>query len=157
MSATVNVGMLELDRKLSKVLDCARQQPVSVSRYGSPWVWVVSHETWIGQIQLTRYVPPRHPLVALREHIDDTLRAHAALLRQASLECGLTLDAAILCRTHILQLLYPTGSRPSSSAWRNSSATPAWPATASSSSSKVGAHSQPLPSDRPANQRNNRL
>ena len=39
MSATVNVGMLELDRKLSKVLDCARQQPVSVSRYGSPWVW----------------------------------------------------------------------------------------------------------------------
>lgn len=111
MSATVNVGMLELDRKLSKVLDCARQQPVSVSRYGSPWVWVVSHETWIGQIQLTRYVPPRHPLVALREHIDDTLRAHAALLRQASLECGLTLDAAILCRTHILQLLYPAGSK----------------------------------------------
>ena len=81
MSATVNVGMLELDRKLSKVLDCARQQPVSVSRYGSPWVWVVSHETWIGQIQLTRYVPPRHPLVALREHVDDALRAHADLLR----------------------------------------------------------------------------
>ena len=83
MSATVNVGMLELDRKLSKVLDRARQQPVSVSRYGSPWVWVVSHETWIGQIQLTRYVPPRHPLVALREHVDDALRAHADLLRQA--------------------------------------------------------------------------
>ena len=112
MSATVNVGMLELDRKLSKVLDCARQQPVSVSRYGSPWVWVVSHETWIGQIQLTRYVPPRHPLVALREHVDDTLRAHADLLRAASAECGLTLDAAILCRTHILQLLYPAGSKP---------------------------------------------
>ena len=61
MSAIVTVGMLELDRKLSKVLDSARRVPVSVSRYGSPWVWVVSHEAWMGQVQLTRFVPPRHP------------------------------------------------------------------------------------------------
>ena len=61
VSAIVTVGMLELDRKLSKVLDSARRVPVSVSRYGSPWVWVVSHEAWMGQVQLTRFVPPRHP------------------------------------------------------------------------------------------------
>ena len=111
MSAIVTVGMLELDRKLSKVLDSARRVPVSVSRYGSPWVWVVSHEAWMGQVQLTRFVPPRHPLVGLREHVDDVLRGHAAMLERAVAQLALRTDAAVLCRAFILQLLYPVGSR----------------------------------------------
>ena len=110
VSAIVTVGMLELDRKLSKVLDSARRVPVSVSRYGSPWVWVVSHEAWMGQVQLTRFVPPRHPLVGLREHVDDVLRGHAAML-EAVAQLALRTDAAVLCRAFILQLLYPVGSR----------------------------------------------
>ena len=111
VSAIVTVGMLELDRKLSKVLDSARRVPVSVSRYGSPWVWVVSHEAWMGQVQLTRFVPPRHPLVGLREHVDDVLRGHAAMLERAVAQLALRTDAAVLCRAFILQLLYPVGSR----------------------------------------------
>src|SRR3546814_5024798 len=38
------VGMQELDQRLSKIVEAARKQPVSVYRYGAPWVWIVSQD-----------------------------------------------------------------------------------------------------------------
>ena len=60
---------------------------------------------------------PAHPLRAaqaslgLREHVDDVLRGHAAMLERAVAQLALRTDAAVLCRAFILQLLYPVGSR----------------------------------------------
>ena len=40
------VGMQELDQRLSKIVEAARKKPVSVYRYGAPWVWIVSQDDW---------------------------------------------------------------------------------------------------------------
>ena len=109
MSAIVTVGMLELDRKLSKVLDSARRVPVSVSRYGSPWGGVARGLDGAGSAHPLRAA--QASLVGLREHVDDVLRGHAAMLERAVAQLALRTDAAVLCRAFILQLLYPVGSR----------------------------------------------
>ena len=49
--------------------------------------------------------------MGLREHVDDVLRGHAAMLERAVAQLALRTDAAVLCRAFILQLLYPVGSR----------------------------------------------
>ena len=109
VSAIVTVGMLELDRKPSKVLDSARRVPVSVSRHGSPCGWCRTRPGW-GRSSSPASCRPGI-LVGLREHVDDVLRGHAAMLERAVAQLALRTDAAVLCRAFILQLLYPVGSR----------------------------------------------
>jgi PHD/YefM family antitoxin component YafN of YafNO toxin-antitoxin module len=45
------VGMQELDQRLSKIVEAARKKPVSVYRYGAPWVWIVSQDDWQGALK----------------------------------------------------------------------------------------------------------
>ena len=68
------VGMQELDQRLSKIVEAARKKPVSVYRYGAPWVWIVSQDDWQSALkELSSYVPPGHSLVMLRPQIEELL------------------------------------------------------------------------------------
>ena len=52
------VGMQELDQRLSKIVEAARKKPVSVYRYGAPWVWIVSQDDWQGALkEVASYIP----------------------------------------------------------------------------------------------------
>lgn len=76
------VGMQELDQKLSKVVQSARTRPVSVHRYGAPWVWIVSQEAWQRlQVDIESFLPLRHPLIELREKLANLDIAHFELTR----------------------------------------------------------------------------
>ena len=67
------VGMQELDQKLSRVVEAARIRPVSVFRYGLPWVWIVSQEAWQKmQMDIHDFLPLEHPLINLKEKLLDT-------------------------------------------------------------------------------------
>src|SRR3546814_8902608 len=82
------VGMQELDQRLSKIVEAARKQPVSVYRYGAPWVWIVSQDDWQGALkEVSSYIPQGHSLVLLRPQIDDLLDDHRDVLQ------GLTASA----------------------------------------------------------------
>ncbi len=58
--------MQELDTRLSKIVDEARDQPVAVTRYNAPWVWIVSHNVWVDIEKLKSVVPEGHPLAEVR-------------------------------------------------------------------------------------------
>ena len=76
------VGMQELDQRLSKIVEAARKKPVSVYRYGAPWVWIVSQDDWQGALkEVSSYIPAGHSLVLLRPQIDDILDLHRDLLQ----------------------------------------------------------------------------
>ena len=78
------VGMQELDQRLSKIVEAARKKPVSVYRYGAPWVWIVSQEDWQGaRKEVSSYIPAGHSLVLLRPQIDEVLEQHRDLLQAA--------------------------------------------------------------------------
>lgn len=81
MERTTRVGMQELDKHLSRIVENARRAPVAVHRYGAPWVWIVSQELWCQQRQqrLEDYLPLDHPLYALSHQLDqDGLVDHLA-------------------------------------------------------------------------------
>lgn len=60
------VNMLELDRHLSHVLEQARGAPVSVQRYGQPWVWILSADAWSDAMRWSTLDTSSHPLMQLR-------------------------------------------------------------------------------------------
>lgn len=60
------VNMLELDRHLSHVLEQARGAPVSVQRYGQPWVWILSADAWSDAMRWSALDTSNHPLMLLR-------------------------------------------------------------------------------------------
>ena len=105
------VGMQELDQRLSKIVEAARKKPVSVYRYGAPWVWIVSQEDWQGALkEVSSYIPPGHSLVLLRPQIDDLLDAHRELLHDLNAEPGMLIPAQTVMHILLLQLLYSVPS-----------------------------------------------
>jgi len=98
------VGMQELDQRLSKIVEAARKKPVSVYRYGAPWVWIVSQEDWQGALkEVSSYIPAGHSLVLLRPQIDDILDHHRDLLQA---EPGTQIAPQTVLQILLLQLLY---------------------------------------------------
>ncbi|MFJ7315221.1 transposase [Pseudomonas sp. NPDC098747] len=105
------VGMQELDQRLSKIVEAARKKPVSVYRYGAPWVWIVSQDDWQGALkEVSSYIPPGHSLVLLRPQIDDLLDAHRDLLHVLNAEPGMLIPAQTVMHILLLQLLYSVPS-----------------------------------------------
>ena len=102
----LRVTMQELDARLSKIVERAREGPVAVNRYGSPWVWIVSHQAWVQADNLRALVPQSHPLVALRDQVEDTLRCERTLLAELERQHGGTVDAATLFKSLVLQIIY---------------------------------------------------
>ncbi|TFY90678.1 transposase [Pseudomonas nabeulensis] len=102
------VGMQELDQRLSKIVEAARKKPVSVYRYGAPWVWIVSQEDWQGALkEVSSYIPAGHSLVLLRPQIDEVLDQHRDALLA---EPGMLIAPQTLVHILLLQLLYSVPS-----------------------------------------------
>lgn len=81
MESYSKVGMQELDQRLSKIVEAARKKPVSVYRYGAPWVWIVSQEDWQGALkEVSSYIPPGHSLALLKPQIESLLGEEAKVL-----------------------------------------------------------------------------
>lgn len=102
------VGMQELDQRLSKIVEAARKKPVSVYRYGAPWVWIVSQDDWQGALkEVSSYIPVGHSLVLLRPQIDEVLEQHRYLLQA---EPGMLIAPQTVVQILLLQLLYSVPS-----------------------------------------------
>lgn len=102
------VGMQELDQRLSKIVEAARKKPVSVYRYGAPWVWIVSQEDWQGALkEVSSYIPACHSLVLLRPQIDEVLDQHRDWL---ATEPSMTIAPQTVLQILLLQLLYSVPS-----------------------------------------------
>ncbi|WP_237886028.1 transposase [Pseudomonas sp. PGPR40] len=105
------VGMQELDQRLSKIVEAARTKPVSVYRYGAPWVWIVSQDDWQGALkEVSSYIPPGHSLVLLRPQIDDLLEVHRDVLHGLNAEPGMLIAPQTVMHILLLQLLYSVPS-----------------------------------------------
>ncbi|MCE4053048.1 transposase [Pseudomonas sp. Au-Pse12] len=105
------VGMQELDQRLSKIVEAARKKPVSVYRYGAPWVWIVSQDDWQGALkEVSSYIPPGHSLVLLRPQIDELLDQHRDLLQGLNAEPGMLIAPRTVMHILLLQLLYSVPS-----------------------------------------------
>lgn len=59
------IGVLDLRRNLSALLETTQRRPLMVHRYGSPWVCVVSDPQWQQQSVLLEFDPLGHPLSML--------------------------------------------------------------------------------------------
>ena len=106
MSRKPNIGIRELKENLSAVVDSAWEHPVSVHRYGSPWVWIVSHEVWTRNTRRIDFNPAGHPLAAVRQHLDMAMRERqrrACMRRRCGPCCA---SRAPLLRALAVQLLY---------------------------------------------------
>ncbi|TWR66289.1 transposase [Pseudomonas grimontii] len=102
------VGMQELDQRLSKIVEAARKKPVSVYRYGAPWVWIVSQDDWQGALkEVSSYIPAGHSLVLLRPQIEEVLEQHRDLLQ---VEPGMLIAPRTVVQILLLQLLYSVPS-----------------------------------------------
>lgn len=101
------VGMQELDQRLSKIVEAARKKPVSVYRYGAPWVWIVSQDDWQGALkEVSSYIPPGHSLVLLRPQIEELLYQHRDILQGLNAEPGMLIAPQTVMHILLLQLLY---------------------------------------------------
>ncbi|MFK9004105.1 transposase [Pseudomonas pergaminensis] len=102
------VGMQELDQRLSKIVEAARKKPVSVYRYGAPWVWIVSQDDWQGaRKEVSSYIPASHSLVLLRPQIDEVLDQHRDWL---TTEPAMSIAPQTVLQILLLQLLYSVPS-----------------------------------------------
>ena len=102
------VGMQELDQRLSKIVEAARKKPVSVYRYGAPWVWIVSQDDWQGALkEVASFIPAGHSLVLLRPQIDEILDQHRDWLVA---EAPMSIAPHTVLQILLLQLLYSVPS-----------------------------------------------
>ncbi|MBI8575864.1 transposase [Pseudomonas aeruginosa] len=107
MESYSKVGMQELDQRLSKIVEAARKKPVSVYRYGAPWVWIVSQEDWQGALkEVSSYIPPGYSLALLKPQIESLLGEEAKVLSALAREHGMQLAPEPLIHALLLQLLY---------------------------------------------------
>ncbi|WP_193384716.1 transposase [Pseudomonas chlororaphis] len=107
MERYAKVGMQELDQRLAKIVEAARKKPVSVYRYGAPWVWIVSQDDWQGALkEVSSYIPPGHSLVLLRPQIDALLDQHRDILQGLDAEPGMLIAPRTVMHILLLQLLY---------------------------------------------------
>ena len=102
------VGMQELDQRLSKIVEAARKKPVSVYRYGAPWVWIVSQDDWQGALkEVSSYIPAGHSLVLLRPQIDEVLEQHRDWIVA---DPAMSIAPQTVLQILLLQLLYSVPS-----------------------------------------------
>ncbi len=107
MDGYSKVGMQELDQRLSKIVEAARKKPVSVYRYGAPWVWIVSQDDWQSALkEVSSYIPPGHSLVLLRPQIDEVMGKALAELQGWAATQQLQVPLPALLHALLLQLLY---------------------------------------------------
>ncbi|WP_144631022.1 transposase [Bordetella genomosp. 13] len=106
MTRKTNLGSTSLKKRLGELAKSAWQYPVSISRYGAPWVWIVSHGMWMKRIGLSGTVPDHHPLLKLRDHVDEVLYRHAAFLKRTAAAGGVGLLPNYLMRAMALQAVY---------------------------------------------------
>ncbi|GAC1032642.1 transposase [Pseudomonas sp. No.21] len=107
MDGYSKVGMQELDQRLSKIVEAARKKPVSVYRYGAPWVWIVSQDDWQSALkEVSSYIPPGHSLVLLRPQIDEVVGQALAELQGWARAQQLQVPLPALLHALLLQLLY---------------------------------------------------
>ncbi|EXF47504.1 prevent-host-death family protein [Pseudomonas sp. BAY1663] len=105
------VGMQELDQHLAKVVEAARAKPVSVFRYGVPWVWIVSQEAWQYALkEVSSYIQPNHYLVLARPQIEDIVAEHAEMLDALATAQQMRIPPRTLINVLLLQLLYSVPS-----------------------------------------------
>ncbi|KAI3488925.1 hypothetical protein L1887_46955 [Cichorium endivia] len=105
------VGMQELDQRLSKIVEAARKRPVSVYRYGAPWVWIVSQEDWQGALrEVSSCIPPGHSLALLRPADRTPPGCRTGHPRQVARRCNLRVDPSVLVKALLLRLLYSVPS-----------------------------------------------
>lgn len=91
-----SVGLVDLRRNLSALLETTRQQPLMVHRYGTPWAYVVSDAQWRQHRVQLEFDPAGHPLARLQQLQRDVL---------PMAEYG-GLSAAACARALILQAIY---------------------------------------------------
>lgn len=97
----------ELSRHLGALLLLATKQPVLIDRYGQPYVWIISHDTWIETgVTVDDYVSGRHPLVAIAAGTDPILDQHRAFLNNLKVRHRLQIQPDCLLRALMLQALY---------------------------------------------------
>ncbi|WP_394060302.1 transposase [Alcaligenes sp. WGS1538] len=104
------VSMQELDTRLSKIVDEARDHPVAVTRYNTPWVWIVSHNVWVDIEKLKSVVPEGHPLAEVRRLTDADIQASAPLLGDTAGSYDTYMPAPAIFRCLMLQVLFSLGS-----------------------------------------------
>lgn len=101
------VGMQELDQSLSRIVSEARKRPVSVYRYGAPWVWIVSQDDWQGALrEPSNYIPASHSLVLLKPQLDDLLASELEHLQAWATSKHIEIPLPALFQALLLQLLY---------------------------------------------------
>lgn len=111
MERYTKVGMQELDQRLAKIVEAARKQPVSVYRYGAPWVWIVSQDDWQAALrEVASCVPPGHSLALLKPRIEALLDAHQSALALLAEQQGMIIAPRTLMHVLLLQLLYSVPS-----------------------------------------------
>ncbi|WP_421567416.1 hypothetical protein [Stenotrophomonas sp. PD6] len=91
-----SVGLVDLRRNLSALLDTTRVQPLMVHRYGTPWAYVVSDAQWRQHRVQLEFDPGSHPLAHLQQLQRDILPLPA--------QGGLS--SAACARALILQAIY---------------------------------------------------
>lgn len=104
------VSAVDLRRSLSAFLDSAWREPLLVTRYGMPWVWILSDATWRQQHQHLRFSQEDHPLVPVRKHVDEVLEQEVALMRRLFRTSPLGTTPEPLFRALVLQAIYSFGS-----------------------------------------------
>lgn len=91
-----SVGLVDLRRNLSALLETTRLQPLMVHRYGTPWAYVVSDAQWRQHRVQLEFDPSGHPLARLQQLQRDLL----------PLAEGGGLSPAACARALILQAIY---------------------------------------------------
>lgn len=99
------VSLLELDRKLAKIIRQARNGQVLVTNRNKPWVRIITLKANAQR----HYLPAKHPLRQLRKALELD-GAHAIALWQAIADPPSGIMPASLSRALLLQMLYSIGT-----------------------------------------------
>lgn len=101
------VSMQELDTRLSKIVDEARERPVAVTRYNAPWVWIVAHNVWVDIEKLKNVVPEDHPLAEVRRITDNIIQQYNRLFEDPDASQDSYMNGESMFRCLLLQSLFP--------------------------------------------------
>lgn len=103
-----SVTLLEVDQNVSKVFAMARNRPVMVNRYRTPFAVVMSTEMWIGASKLEDFLPPDSPLSRIKETIDFELRMRQRMLDALPICEKMQIPVMQAIRALFLQVLHST-------------------------------------------------
>jgi hypothetical protein len=104
------VSAVELRRHLSALLDAAWQEPLLVTRYHVPWVWVLSDATWQQHRQQAFDAIAGHPLACIRRQVDAALAREHALGQRLVRNNRLHAAPETILRALLLALIYDFAS-----------------------------------------------